>query len=90
MLMIHSSRWNGWKLILAMSAAYYILVTVVTQLEAWYFLYNVTIGPELMGRLFLQGMPVAFIFIPMAVLVMGRVRAPAGNPQIFADSFHAA
>jgi hypothetical protein len=79
MLMIHSSRWHGWKLILAMSAAYYILVTVVTQLEAWYFLYGITIGPELMVRLFLQGMPVAFIFIPIAVLVMGRVRAPAGQ-----------
>jgi hypothetical protein len=77
MLTINSSRWHGWKLMLAMSAAYYILVTVVTQLEAWYFLYGITIGPELMSRLFLQGMPVAFIFIPIAVLVMGRMHAPA-------------
>lgn len=74
MLMIHSSRWYGWKLVLSVSVAYYLLVTVVTQLEAWYFLYGVTIGPELMWRLFLQGMPVAFIFVPLAVLVMGRVR----------------
>jgi len=29
----------------------------------------------LMGRLFVQGIPVAFIFIPIAVLVMGRLRA---------------
>ncbi|MGZ9164540.1 MAG: hypothetical protein ACXW4U_05120 [Anaerolineales bacterium] len=74
MLMINSSGWYGWKLILSMSVAYYLLVTVVTQLEAWYFLYGVTIGPELMWRLFLQGMPVAFIFVPLAVIVMGRVR----------------
>lgn len=29
-----------------------------------------------MTRLFLQGIPTAFIFIPVAVLVMGGVRAP--------------
>jgi len=81
MLMIHSSRWYGWKLLIAMSVAYYLVVTLVTQLEAWYFLYGVTIGPELMARLFLQGLPVAFIFIPLAVLIMGRVRAPASETE---------
>lgn len=60
---------------LAMSTAYYLVVTFVTQLEAWYFLYGITVGPELMTRLFLQGIPVAFIFIPIAVIVMGRLRA---------------
>ena len=77
MWMIHSSRWHGWKLSLSMSAAFYLVMTLVTQLEAWYFLLGITIGPELMIRLFLQGIPTAFIFIPIAVLVMGRVRAPA-------------
>lgn len=76
MLTIHSSRWHGWKLILLMSLAYYLVLTLVTQLEAWYFLYGITVGPQLMQRLFLQGIPVAFIFVPMAVLVMGRFRAP--------------
>ncbi len=75
MLTIHSSRWNGWKLILSMSVAYYLVLTIVTQLEAWYFLYGITVGPELMKRLFLQGISVAFFFIPIAVLVMGRLRA---------------
>ena len=75
MLTIYSSRWHGWKLILSLSVAYYLVLTVVTQLEAWYFLYGITVGPELMWRLFLQGIPVAFIFVPMAVLVMGRLRA---------------
>ncbi len=79
MLMIHSSRWYGWKLILSMSAAFYLVVTLVTQLEAWYFLLGITIGPELMLRLFLQGIPTAFVFIPLAVLVMGRVRARANG-----------
>jgi len=81
MWMIHSSRWHGWKLILSMSVAFYLVVTLVTQLEAWYFLLGITIGPELMSRLFLQGMPTAFIFIPIAVLVMGRVRAPSAGRE---------
>jgi hypothetical protein len=75
MLTIHGSRWHGWKLILSMSVAYYLVLTVVTQLEAWYFLYGIMLGPELMIRLFVQGIPVAFIFVPVAVLVMGRFRA---------------
>jgi hypothetical protein len=33
-----------------------------------------------MTRLFLQGIPTAFIFIPIAVLIMGRVRPLAGQP----------
>jgi hypothetical protein len=72
---IHSSRWQGWKLALAMSVAFYLVVTFVMQLEAWYFLLGITIGPELMSRLFLQGIPTAFIFVPLAVLLMGRFRA---------------
>jgi hypothetical protein len=75
MWMIHSSRWHGWKLILSMSLVFYLVVTFVMQLEAWYFLLGITIGPELMFRLFLQGIPTAFIFVPIAVLVMGRLRA---------------
>jgi hypothetical protein len=77
-LMIQSSRWYGRRLILSMSVAYYLVMTLVTQLEAWYFLYGVTIGPELMSRLFLQGLPVAFIFVPLAVIIMGRLRPLTG------------
>jgi hypothetical protein len=76
---IHSSRWHGWKLVLGMSFAWYIVVTLVTQLEAWYFLLGVTVSPQLMSRLFLQGIPIAFIFIPIAVLVMGRLRPESGR-----------
>lgn len=72
--MIHSSRWHGWKLMLAMSIAFYLVVTFVMQLEAWYFLLGITVSPELMSRLFLQGIPTAFLFVPIAVLVMGRLR----------------
>lgn len=75
MLMIHSSRWRGWKLMLTMSVAFYLVVTFVMQLETWYFLLGTTVGPALLSRLFLQGIPIAFMFIPMVVLVMGRGRS---------------
>lgn len=79
MSIIHSSRWHGWKLIVLMSVGFYLVMTLVMQLEAWYFLLGITIGPELMSRLFLQGIPTAFIFVPVAVLVMGRFRPLAGE-----------
>lgn len=78
-LAIYSSRWVGWKLILTLSLAYYTVVTVVTQLESWFYLYGKTIGPELLRSLFLQGLPLAFIFIPTAVVVLGRFTSPAGE-----------
>jgi hypothetical protein len=74
MLVIHSSRWYGWKLVIWMPVAFYLVLTLVTQLEAWYFLLGITVGPELMSRLFLLGIPTTFIFIPIAILVMGRAR----------------
>lgn len=90
MAVIYSSRWHGWKLIVSMSAAFYLIMTLVTQLEAWYFLSGITIGPDLMLRLFLQGIPTAFVFIPLAVLIMGRVRPLAEEntaPAIVSMSF---
>jgi hypothetical protein len=78
-LMIASSHWHGWKLAGAMSLAYYGAVTLVTQLEAWYFLYGRTIGTELMPRLFLQGLPAAFLFVPIAVVVLWRVHKLEGE-----------
>jgi hypothetical protein len=84
LLMIESSRWQGLKLVASLSLAYYGAVTFVTQLEAWYFLYGKTIGPHLMPRLFLQGLPVAFLFIPLAVVLLWRVRQPQGDFPQFA------
>ena len=74
MLMISSSRWHGWKLMISMSVAFYLVMTLVTQLESWYFLYGITIGSQLMLGLFLQGLPLSFVFVPIAVLLMGRFR----------------
>ena len=70
--LILSSRWNGWKLALLLGAAYYGAVTFLTQIEAWYFMSNITFDPKLVPRLFIMGLPVAFVYIPLAVLILGK------------------
>ena len=57
---------------LTLSFAYYGAVTFLTQIEAWYFMSNVTFEQKLLPRLFIMGLPVAFIFIPLAVLILGK------------------
>jgi hypothetical protein len=76
-LMILSSRWHGLKLMVVMALTYYAVVTVIMQIETWYFLSGLTVGPGLMPLLFLQGLPVALVFVPLAVLILGRARGPA-------------
>lgn len=75
--LILSSRWGGWKLAVSLALVYYGAVTFMTQIETWYFLSSITVGPQLLVRLFLMGMPTAFLFIPLAVWVLGRGRATA-------------
>jgi hypothetical protein len=71
------SRWSGWKLALGLALAYYGAVTFVMQIETWYFLSAITVGPQLLPRLFLMGIPIAFLFIPLAVWVLGKSRTTA-------------
>ena len=71
---ILNSRWTGWKLALGLSFAYYGTVTFVMQIETWYFLSDLTVGAELLPRLFMMGIPVALFFITLAVLVLGKGR----------------
>lgn len=70
--LILSSRWNGWKLALLLGAAYYGAVTFLTQIEAWYFMSNITFDQKLLPRLFIMGLPIAFVYIPLAVLILGK------------------
>jgi hypothetical protein len=73
--LILTSRWSGWKLALSLALAYYGVVTFLMQIETWYFLSSVTVGPQLLPRLFLMGIPTAFLFIPLAAWVLGKGRA---------------
>ncbi len=70
--LIQSSRWSSWKLAGVLSFSYYGVVTFLTQIETWYFLSDITVGPQLLLRLFLMGIPVAFFFIPVAVWILGK------------------
>jgi len=73
--LILSSRWYGWKLALALAFAYYGAVTFLTQIETWYFMSDVTVTAQLLPRLFIMGLPIAFVYIPLAVLILGKRKA---------------
>jgi len=70
--LILSSRWKGWKLAISVALAYYGAVTVLPQIETWYFLSSTTVSPGLLARLFVMGLPPAFLFVPLAVWVLGK------------------
>ncbi len=73
--LILASRWSGWKLALSTAFVFYGSVTFVMQIETWYFLSGLTVGPQLLPRLFLMGIPTAFLFVPLAVWISGKTRA---------------
>ncbi|MBI2333389.1 MAG: hypothetical protein HYU84_14735 [Chloroflexi bacterium] len=73
--LILTSRWSGWKLAISLAFTYYGAVTFLMQIETWYFLSTITVGPQLLPRLFLMGIPPAFVFIPLAVWILGKGRA---------------
>lgn len=54
---------------MGLSFAYYGTVTFVMQIETWYFLSDLTVGAELLPRLFIMGIPVALFFILLAGLI---------------------
>ena len=82
MIILLSSRRHGWRLALAAGFAYYGVTTVMAQIEAWYFLSNLTLPPGLLPWMFVVGLATAFIFIPLAVLILWKVRKPAaGAPE---------
>lgn len=76
MILVVSSKWHGWKLAILLSLSWYGANTFVMQIETWYFLSELTVDSQLLPLLFLMGMPVAFLFVPLAVLVMGKVKEP--------------
>lgn len=75
--LILTSRWYGWKLALSLGLAYYGAVTFLMQIETWYFLSSITVGPQLLTRLFLMGIPTGLLFIPLAVWILGKGRTTA-------------
>ena len=79
---ILTSRWAGWRLAISVALAYYGAVTLLPQIETWYFLAALTVDRRLLPWLFVMGIPTAFVFVPLAVRVVGRWR---GGPDTPAD-----
>lgn len=79
--LILTSRWTGWKLAITLAFAYYGAVTILTQIETWHFLSSITVFSQLLPRLFLMGVPTAFLFIPMAVWILGKGRMTPESPS---------
>ena len=78
--LILTSRWRGWKLAIGLGLAYYGAVTFLTQIETWYFLSSISVAPEVLPYLFAMGIPTAFIYIPLAVRILGRWNAEPEAP----------
>jgi hypothetical protein len=72
--LILTSRWRGRRLALTLALVYYGAVTILPQIETWYFLSALTVDRGVLWRLFVMGLPTAFVFIPLAVRILGRWR----------------
>ena len=70
---IQNSRWRGLKLISALIFTMYGLMTFLTQIESVVYL-RAKLPPDLIKQLFIMGAVVAVLFVPIAVLVMGKIR----------------
>jgi len=76
---IHSTRWRGVKLIGALVFSFYGLMTFIIQIESIVYL-RAKMPPGLIKDLFVMGAVVAFLFLPLAVLIMGKIRG-TGQPH---------
>jgi hypothetical protein len=76
---IQKSRWRGLKLIAALALTFYGLMTFISQIETIAYL-RAKMPPDLIKSLFAMGAIVAVLFVPLAVLIMGKIRG-IGEPR---------
>ncbi len=77
-LVILRSNWSGWRLMLAAAVTYYGVQTFMAQIESAYFGPLLGITPAMLPGLFLMSLPIILIFIPLAVLILGKARPFSG------------
>lgn len=70
--LIVTSQWDGWRLASFLALAYYGAFTFITQVETCYFLTEITVSPKLLPRLFIMGLSLPLIYIPLAILICNR------------------
>lgn len=83
--LIVSSRWRGWRLALVLALAYYGSFTLVTQIETWYFLTDISVSPSLLPRLFIMGLSIPLLYIPLAIFVCNRWKQNPIEPVMAFD-----
>ena len=74
--LILSARWHGWTLAGAIFVSMYGIGTVANQVESVAFLSD-KLPPGMIRALFVQGAIAAALFAPLAVLALGKWRAPS-------------
>jgi hypothetical protein len=70
---IQNSRWRGLKLIASLIFTVYGLMTFISQVETVVYL-RTKMPPGLIQQLFIMGAVVAVLFVPVAVLIVGKMR----------------
>jgi hypothetical protein len=80
---IIKTKWNGWKLVIAVFICLFGIRAFLSQIESLVFLkYLVDIVPqELPVLLLINGFAVALIFAPLAVLIWGKFK----NNEIYSE-----
>jgi hypothetical protein len=66
------SRLRGLRLMVVVALVFYGVKTFTNIIEAWWFMTNVT--PEEITGLFLMTVPMAVLFPPVAVLILGKAK----------------
>lgn len=77
-VLILRSRLYGWRLMLITAFLYYGVKTFQANIEAVYFMRNIT--PEMAPGLFLMTLPLALLWSPVAVWLLGKAHQPAETP----------
>jgi hypothetical protein len=72
---IQRSLWRGLRLIAALVFTFYGVMTFLSQIETIAYL-RAKMPPGLIKNLFVIGAEVAVLFVPLAVLIMGKIRGP--------------
>src|SRR6266481_5274789 len=75
------ARWYGWKLVGTIFVSMYGISTVVAQLDSIAFLSS-KLPQGMIRAIFVQGAIAAALFVPLAVLALGKWRATSIRPPM--------
>lgn len=74
MLVVRRSLWRGWRLMLGVAVSLYGVMTVMALIEVLWFGPAMGVPASIVPGLFLNTLPVALVFVPLAVWILGQAR----------------